>query len=105
VPSTPKAPQAVPRIQDSRDRQFFVERDLLWHDAHDSLRARGITPEIRAIDFHFAGVRPQQARDHGNGRGLSRAVRTEQPVDFSRLDFEIHLLDGPALRRRLWKVR
>ena len=45
-----------------------------------------------------AGIGPQQARHHAQGRGLAGAVGAEQRVEFAGSDGEIERIDREAVK-------
>ena len=48
-----------------------------------------VGPHIQPVDHNLAGVRPQQAGHHRQGRGLPRPVRPDQPGERARRDLQV----------------
>src|SRR5690606_23652306 len=81
------------------DRQLPEDRRLLGQVADPTPRApvHGNVGHVLIIQIDAARVRGNQAHDHVESRGLTRAVRAEQPHDFPLRDAQIDLVHHPAL--------
>jgi hypothetical protein len=69
-------------------------------DAHEALRRSRILARVDIEDADLAAIRANKARNHRQGRGLSRAVRPDETVERPGGDAEID-----ARHRRLAPVR
>ena len=58
----------------------------------------GLVRDVDAVDADFAGCRSQQPTDHAKRSRFAGAVRAEQTVDFTGLDFEADVIDRRLLR-------
>ena len=71
-----------------------VERRLLERDADRAAHRRGVAHDVVAGDDRLAAGRPQQRRQHPDGRRLAGAVRSEEGVDLALGDLEVDAGDG-----------
>src|SRR5262249_19609304 len=67
-------------------REVVVEREALRHVADPRLDLLGFAADVEAEAGAAPGVGREQAAQHADGRGLSRAVRPEEAVDQPALD-------------------
>ena len=102
----------VALLQDQRDghvlggrqprKQMIVleyEADLVQPELGERVVADA--PDVGALDLHGAAVRPQDAGDHAEHRGLAAAGRTDDIEHLAEMGLEAHVLDGMGLRLAL----
>jgi hypothetical protein len=58
------------------------------------VQPHGVRPGVGAEERGRTAVGPQQAEQHTDGGGLTRAVRAEEAVDLTGLDREIETVEG-----------
>ena len=77
------APEAGDEFEIFQRRQLVINHRLVRHPRHDLLGGDGIGERIDAEYRDRAGIGPQQAGHHPQGRGLAGAVGAEQGVEFA----------------------
>ena len=77
------APEAGDEFEIFQRRQLVVDHRLVGNPCHDLLGGDGIGECVDAQNGDRAGVGPQQAGDHPQGRGLAGAIGAEQGVKFA----------------------
>src|SRR5262249_3720064 len=82
------------------DVQAAVRIRTLRHDPDAPPHAHGVGAYVRSADQRGARGRPNARRENADGRGLARAVRTEQPEEFAFVDVEIEALERDDLGAR-----
>ena len=92
------APEAGDEFEIFQRRQLVVDHRLVGDPGHDLLGGDGIGERIDAEDGDRAGVGPQQAGDHAQGRGLAGAVGAEQGVEFAGANGQIERVDRRAVK-------
>ena len=93
--------QAAPEEQVLLRVEHLVESDLLRDEAEEAFGlARGV-PEVVFPQHDRAVVRPEQAGDHGDGRGLAGAVRPEQAEQLAARHLEGDAVNGPQFAEPL----
>ena len=73
-------------------RHVAEQRVVLEHEADVAL-AGAVAQRILAVDPHFAGIRPVEAGDDPQQRGLARTGRTEQRQQFALADLQVDIVE------------
>ena len=76
---------------------------MLKHETDIAL-ADAAQQGVLAVEAHLAFIRPSQARDDAQERGLARAGRSEQRDQFAGLDVEIDIVQGGKFAEALGDV-
>ena len=76
------------------DGQVSIQRKELGHVADARLDRRRLGQDVEARDPSLSRARPDEAREHLYGRGLPRAVRSQEPEDLALEDLEGDVVDG-----------
>jgi hypothetical protein len=84
-----KAMQAPGVLQQLHPGQPVEQPHLGGNDANDGLGRGRVGPDANAVDQHRPRIWPQQARHHGQGRGLPGAVRADEAGQRSPGDVEV----------------
>ena len=94
-------------------QQQIVEHRVLAEHAGDLEAARQAVPhapvrrqggQFDAVQRQAASVQRQQAGDQIDQRGLARAIRTDQRMDFARLDREVDVVHGDQPAKMLEQI-
>ncbi len=75
-------------------REPVVERGVLEHHADGLPHAFGLANDVEPGKLGSAPCRPEQGREHVDGRALAGAVGAEKAEDLARVDVEIDGVDG-----------
>ena len=92
------APEAGDEFEIFQRRQLVVDHRLVGDPGHDLLGGDGIGERVDAQNGDRAGVGPQQAGDHAQGRGLAGAIGAEQGVEFAGANGQVERVDRRAVK-------
>lgn len=101
---------AAQAMQSGQEFEIFsrgkigIQRDILRNIADETLRLQAADGRP-ADDRYRSSVWSQQSADHFHRRGLPRAVRPEQPVDFACGNMESHAVHGNPVAKALLQPR
>ena len=98
------APQTAeqPGIGDQLHPGESIEgAQAVWQDAELRLGGGLLVPYVETVNDGAAGIGYEQARGHGQGRGLARSVRTHHAVDGAGRDVQGKRVDGDFLTEGL----
>ena len=84
-----EAPQSGDEFEILSRRELVVDHRLIGNPRHQPLRRNRIGERVDAGDADAAGVGPQQAGDHAQGRGLAGAVRAEQRIKLAGANIQV----------------
>lgn len=85
-------------------RHIRIEADVVREIADDPLHADRISRAVRPGDVRLTRGRLREAQEHQRRRGLARAVRPQQSVDFAFADLQVqtvHRRDAAVLLRQI----
>src|SRR6266436_8195087 len=77
--------EACDEFQVLAHREILVEAEALRHVAHAALDLVCLGADVIAEAGAVTFVRREQPAQHPDGRGLARAVRTQEAIDFPAL--------------------
>ena len=92
------APETGDEFEIFQRRQLVINHRLVGHPRHCLLGGDGVGERVDAEHGDGAGVGPQQARHHAQGRGLAGPVGAEQCVEFRAADGKIERIDRRAVK-------
>ena len=78
---------------------FAVEREILRDQPHPAFVRIGFLAKELAADPNLPGIGPDESREHGDGRGLARAIGPQKPHRLAGLHLQmkaIHRQAGPV---------
>ncbi len=91
------APQAGDEFEIFPRRELVVDHRLIGNPRHHPLGRHRIGERIDAGTRDRAGVGPQQAGNHAQGRGLAGTVRAEQRIKFAGAHVQVETVDRGAI--------
>ena len=77
------------------------QRDIAWDVGDPPVQRHRIAPWVAAEQPDGAAVGAQQAEQHADGGGLTRAVRAEEAGDVTRRDSQIQTVECLGVAERL----
>ena len=92
-----EAPQSGDEFEIFSRRQLVVDHRLIGNPRHQPLCRYRIGERVDAGDADAAGVGPQQAGDHAQGRRLAGAVRAEQRIELAGANIQVQPVDRGAV--------
>jgi hypothetical protein len=81
------------------------ERYVARHVRQPAVQRRDVPPGIAAEHPDRAAVRPQQAEQHPQGRGLSGPVRAQEAMHLAGAHLQIEAVEGPGAPEGLDQAR
>ena len=80
--------------EEVRSGEAVEEAHAVGHDTEQAARPLRVAPHVDAVHVGGTAVGGEQAGGHGERRGLSGAVRTDDPVEGSSGDVEGQVRNG-----------